>query len=345
MPVTIYEVAKHANVGIGTVSRVLNGSTQVKDKTRQRVMEAIAELDYRPHGFARALARRKTRMVAVMIPHFNGYFFIDLIKGIQTTLCGESYQMILSNVDHPEKADDYLQQLVENRNVDGLILCSLQISDAFVQTFKKLKLNVVLVDSFHKALDSIVVDNRHGAYQATKYLIDLGHRHIGMIAGVLASRPAQMRLEGYMEALSDHQIPFHEEDLTIGDVVTCNDGFSKESGYAAMKKILATKQPLPTAFFVSSDVQAAGVMMALKEAEINVPADVSIVGFDDVEIAEYLGLTTVRQPITEIGKAAAQRLLGRLSGDDADVAVQSESYRTELVIRESCRRISSAEPS
>lgn len=339
MAVTIYDVARHASVGIGTVSRVLNGSSQVKDSTREKVMKAMKALEYRPHGSARALASQRTRMVAVMLPHFNGYFFVDLLKGIQTLLCAHGYQMILSNVDHPEKVEAYLEKLLENRNVDGLILCSLGISDDFVDRFEKLKLNVVLVDSFHKALDSIVVDNRAGAYQATEFLIQQGHTHIGMITGLLASIPAQTRFEGYMQALNDHHIPFREEDLTISEVVTCADGFSKESGYHAMKNILTRKQPLPSAFFVSSDEQAAGVMLALKEADIQVPQHVSIVGFDDVEIAEYMGLTTVRQPITEIGKAATQMLLERIDGDANGRPVQFKSYKTELVIRESCRSI------
>ena len=340
MKVTIYDVANHANVGIGTVSRVLNGHSHVKDETRKKVLEAIKILGYSPQGSARALARQQTHLVAVMIPHFNGYFFMELLKGIQTTLCTQGYQIILSSVDHPEKVEQHLQQLVENRRVDGLILCSMGIPDAFVETFKKLKLKVVLVDSFHKSLDSIVVDNRDGAYQATKSLIEKGHTHIGIITGTLASFPAKKRLQGFLKALKDYRIPFDKKNITACKVITCADGFSKESGYLAMKRILSNGQPLPTAFFVTSDEQAAGVILALQEAGLRVPEDVSIIGFDDVEIAEYLGLTTMRQPINEIGKAAAQLLLERISAKSSKQSVQYISYKTKLIARNSCRCLS-----
>jgi DNA-binding LacI/PurR family transcriptional regulator len=273
-------------------------------------------------------------MIAIIVPYFTGYFFLELIKGIQEELSKYQYDIILYNIDNTDKTELFLKRTLEEKRVDGVILCSLKISDHYVQLFKKSKISIILVDSYHPHLDSIVIENEDGAYMATKYLIDLGHKKIGMIDAQLKSPPAKQRLEGYKKALIDHQIPFHEEYFVISEVISDADGFSRESGYEAMNRLLSKGKNRPTAMFISSDIQAVGAIKAIREKGLRIPEDISIVGFDDIELAEYLGLTTVRQPIFEMGKMSVERLIKKVS--ESDTQIVRKSFSTELVVRESC---------
>lgn len=334
MPVTIYDVAKKAGVGIGTVSRAINNSPKIAPQTKARVEKAIQELKYQPHALAQGLARKKTNMVAILVPVFTGYFYLELLRGIQQEISKYQYDILLYSVDQTEKTELFLKRTLQERRVDGVLLISLSISNKFVKKFLHAQFPIVLIDSDHHELDSLTVENKQGAYLATKHLIDLGHTRIGMIDAQLRSIPAKIRLEGYQKALNENRIHFNSKYLVISDSEVEKDGFNREAGYAAMKQLLALGNQRPTAVFISSDIQAAGAIKAVQEQGLNIPEDIAIIGFDDIELAQYMGLSTVRQPMYEMGKLAVHVLMRKISGETSPVF--KKRFETNLVIRDSC---------
>lgn len=330
MPVTIYDVAKRAGVGIGTVSRVLNDSPQISPKTREKVLKAIRELQYRPHALARGLARNKTGMIAVVMPFFIGYFYFELLRTIQRELSKKGYDLILYNVENPKQLDSIFEKSLKERRVDGLLILSIPISDAYAKELTRHRFPVVLVDTAHPCLDSIKVENTQGAYTAVSYLISLGHRRIGMITGKLSTPPARERVEGYKRALRENSIPFDPRYLVVPDIPEA-DGFNRSAGYEGFKQLVSLGKERPTAIFASSDIQAAGALLASQELHIRVPEEIAIVGFDDVELASYLGLTTMKQPLEDMGKLAVERLIERISKKAHEV-IQRE-FIPQLVVR------------
>ncbi|MDZ7262730.1 MAG: LacI family transcriptional regulator, partial [candidate division KSB1 bacterium] len=206
MSVTIYDVAKKAGVGIGTVSRALNNSPNILPETKAKVLRVVKELNYQPYAMAQRLARKKTNTIAAIIPIFTSYFFLEMLKGIQHEITRHNYDLILYSVDKLSKKDIFLKKTLQERRVDGVLLISLSIDENYVARFLNSRLPIVLVDNFHSELDSITIENTHGAYLATQHLIKLGHTKIAMINGQLHSFPAGLRLEGYKRALTESQI-------------------------------------------------------------------------------------------------------------------------------------------
>jgi len=340
MAVTIYDIAEKAGVGIATVSRVINNSPHISVQTKEKVQNVISELGYRPYTMARGLARKKTYTFAVIVPTFTSYFFMEVLRGVQREVTREHYDMILYSVDHKEKTDLFLSKVLQEKRVDGVLLISLQISELQANKFIRSQFPIVLVDSEHPSLDSITVKNREGAFTATEHLISLGHMRIGMIDAQLKSSPAQIRLHGYKDALKKNDIAFNEKFLMISDQVAGQHGFNRESGYSAMKNLLQLGSERPTAVITSSDIQAAGAVQAIQEEGLHIPDDISIIGFDDIEIAEYLELTTMRQPMFQLGQLGVSRLLERIT--NPSMKRFRRSFQTELIIRKSCGVLTSS---
>jgi len=339
MSVTIYDVAKKAGVGIGTVSRVINNSPQISPSTREKVLKVIKELKYQPSAMAQGLARKRTNIIACIVPFFTGYFYFELLNGVQQSLSNYGYDLILYSVDKLEKKEEILKRTIRERKVDGVLLISMPIPNKLVFKFRESKLPIVLVDSYHDALDSIIIENKEGAFIATEYLINLGHKRIGMINGCLSSVPAINRLEGFKAALDKYKIVYNDAlvinvDLNGDPEVLHNDGFNKKAGYKAMNDLLKLNENRPTAVFVSSDIQATGAIKAIQEHDLKIPNDITIVGFDDIELSEYLGLTTVHQPMCEMGTLAVNRLMDKIAGKDSNGF--KTVFATKLVIRETC---------
>ena len=333
MPVTIYDVAKKAGVGIGTVSRVINNSPRIMRETKAKVLRVIRELNYQPHTSAQSLARRKTKTIGCIIP-FTGHFFSELLQGIQQKLMEYEYALILWSADNTKNKEFFLRRALRERRVDGILYVSMEIIPKYVDKFLNSKLPIVLVDGFHPGLDSITVENTEGAYIATKHLIELGYKKIAMIDGQLKSIPARLRYEGFKKALREQGFPFEERYFVACDFVEEREGFNEEAGYTAMQKLLDLGTEKPRAVFVSSDIQAIGAMQAIKERGFIVPDDIAIIGFDDIELAHYVGLTTMRQPIMEMGELAVKRLIDKINGEHNSEF--KHKFNTELVVRESC---------
>lgn len=335
MGVTIYDLAREAKVGIGTVSRCLNNHPSVSPETRARVLEVVKRLSYQPHAYAQRLASKKTNTVSAIIPFFTNYFFVQVLKGVQDKAAELGFDLILYGVNHPSQAEYYLKRSLLRGHVDGVMFFSMKFPESIVSKFQQIRLPLVLVDAYHPLFDSIHVENREGALAATRYLISLGHRRIAMINGSLETQPARDRMAGFRSALEDAGIPFSSRTVVISGIGK-QDGFNRDAGRESMQTLLQAMQgdERPTAVFVSSDVQALGALEVLREKNIRVPEQMAIVGFDDIELAQYMQLTTMRQPMHAMGEIAVEKLLQRLR--DPDAAPTATSFTPELIVRDSC---------
>jgi LacI family transcriptional regulator len=335
MSVTIYDLAREAGVGIGTVSRCLNNHPSVSAETRAKVLSIAKRLSYLPHPHAQRLASRKTNTFSAIIPYFTNYFFVQVLQGIQDKASELGFDIVLYGVNHPVQAEYYLRRSLQRGRVDGVLYFSMPLPESYSAKFKQMQLPLVLVDTSHPEFDSIRVKNPEGAMEATRHLLSLGHREIAMINGGLQTHPGRERLEGYRKALEDHGIRYTEERLFIS-AVTKQDGFSREGGREAMNRLLAARECGTgiTAVFVASDIQALGALEVAREHGVRIPDDIALVGFDDIELAQHGGLTTMRQPMHEMGLLAMSKLMSRIKDPTAPPTLTT--FLPDLIIRDSC---------
>ena len=330
--VTIYDIAKEANVGVGTVSRVLNNHPSVSPETRNHVLTIAKRMEYRPNASAQRLARRKSRTITAIMPYITNYFFVELLGGIQDFLFERDYDLLLYGVNHPKQIENYLQRSLRAGHSDGMLIASIDLPTDYTQLYLKNNFPIILVDRFNENFDSFFVQNAEGAHAATRYLISLGHRRLAMITGNRETTPTRERSEGYLAAIGEYE-HVQSAGIFFPVVESKNDGFSKDAGHEIMKGIIAMPaDSRPTAVFVASDIQAFGAMHAMKEAGLRCPDDISIVSFDDIELAHYYGLSTMRQPIRTLGVLATERLFERM--DDPALAPLHRRFTPELVIRQ-----------
>jgi LacI family transcriptional regulator len=327
--VTISDVAARAGVGAGTVSRVLNGSPRVKTSTRERVLAAIQELDYRPSPLAQGLSRGRCQTLGVVVPFFTHASAVERLRGVVDALDGSRYDLVLFNVESPVHRDEHFASLTRRDRADGLLVLSLPPRPADIERLTAAGMPIVLVDVRGAGVSSVITDDNEGGRIATRHLIALGHERIAFI-GESPDNPfgfvsGTARQQGYADVLRAAGI---REIIAHGP----HDRLEAQRLAAA----LLERDPRPTAVFASSDVQATGVLAAARAAGLRVPEDLSVVGFDDIEISAYAGLTTVRQPLFESGRLGARLLLEALAGngDAAGGGVQVHQLPLELVVRE-----------
>ncbi len=310
---TIRDVAKRAGVGVGTVSRVLNNSPAVSDATRQKVQSAIEALNFSPNPAARRLSQGKTMAIGVIVPFFTNPSVVRRLQGVVSVLSVSKYDLILFDIEKVNQRDMSLRTIPQRKLADGLLLISLTPSDIDVEQFALANIPVVLVDAYHPALSRVLVNNVQGGYQATKHLIDLGHRKIAYISDYLDdpfNSPVRDRFTGYKQALAEAGIAYREEYHLQG-----------EHGRSPARHLTHTLLDLPdppTAVFAYSDTQAIGAIEAARESGLSVPGDLSIIGFDNIEAAEYLRITTIRQALFESGVKGAGLLLNLMETPAAE---------------------------
>jgi LacI family transcriptional regulator len=333
LPPTIYDIARAAKVGIGTVSRVFNNHPSVAKETRARVLRVANRLNYRPHPYARGLARNRTSSILAVIPFFTTFFFLEILQGVQAKLGELDWDMILYGVNHPDQVEGSLRHNVLRSRVDGVLFFSMTMPQNFADQYLQQKTPVVLVDAYHENFDSLSVDNLQGAYIAAKHLIALGHTHIGMLNANLESVPARERLKGFHKAMAEAGFSV-DPALVKNNSSSRLDGFTRESGYEVMTQFMALGNKRPTAIVVSSDVQAVGALAAMTDGGLRCPEDIALVGFDDIELASHLGLTTMRQPMYEMGVLAAEILSERLR--DPSQEIGHTMFVPKLVVRKTC---------
>ncbi len=325
MPVTIYDIAREASVSIATVSRVFNNSERVSAPTRARVEDVAQELGYRPHAMAQSLARRSTNLISAVIPVLTNYFYLEVLRGIQEALLETEFDLLIYCAPTPDDVDGQLARALQRGRSEGLLLLSTPITPDRRRLLQRSRQSVVLVDESDAEFDSILVDNVEGAYCATRHLIDAGHRRIAHVTVSPEPFVAQQRRAGYERALAEAGL---EPIISASDLRPL--GFCEESGYQAATDLLRMPE-LPDAVFVTTDVQALGVLSALHDAGLSVPEDIAVVGFDDIKPSAYARLSTLRQPMYEMGRLSVERLLSRL--ETPDRAAETTRFTPELIMR------------
>jgi len=327
---TMRDVAEHAGVSVTTVSHYINKTRRVSDELQMRISAAMEALNYQPNALARSLRRKITHSLGIIIPDSANPFFAEVARGIEDASFEQDYNVFLCNTDgNPKKELIYANVLVE-KQVDGILfVASAGTAHDLMRTLAQRKIPLVLVDRDLPDVeaDSVLVNNRLGGYQATRHLIDLGHRRIGCIAGPSALTPSAERVTGYRQALAECSIPIDESLIVKGS-------FHYQSGFEAAQKLLSLPEP-PTAIFACNDLMAVGAISAAIKSGRSVPGQLSVVGFDDIQLASYVNppLTTVAQPTYDVGMLAAKLLMERLQ--DRDLPPRRQYLETQLVIRES----------
>ena len=300
--VTIVDVARETGVSYATVSRVLNDDPYVKTETRQRVSAALDRMGYIANRQARSLRTGRSQMIGLLARDLGTGYIGQIIAGIDAEIAESDYEVLLFTTHHKSRAPEYVATFVGGM-ADGLLLILPYDIEAYSELLNQRRYPHVLIDHEGASVGpAISADNRQGAYDGTAYLLQLGHRRIGFITGDLSLGSARSRLAGYRQALADHGVPEDPALVAEGD-------YQQPAGYAGAQALLQLSRP-PTSIFASNDVMAFGVMEAVREAGLRIPADVSVLGFDDIPQATGVSpmLTTVRQPLEEMGRQAREIL-------------------------------------
>ncbi|MCH7372510.1 MULTISPECIES: substrate-binding domain-containing protein [Aeromonas] len=327
----IKEVAARAGVSTTTVSHVINETRVVAQETRERVFAAMQALNYAPSLVARSLKVKETNSIGMLVTTSSNPFFAEVVRGVERYCFEQGYNLMLGNTEgQAETALSYLKMMLRKR-VDGLlIMCSEGQQEVFNQLDWLKSLPVVVMDWGMESREvDLIADNSHqGGYLATRHLIELGHRDIGCITGPQSRAPADQRLAGFEQAMREAGLAINPSWILEGD-------FDCASGHDAMLHLLALPTR-PSALFVCNDMMAMGVISAAHRAGLAIPRDLSLVGYDNVALAQYMSppLTTVNQPKEELGRLAVTRLLARINGETIDNHMITVD--PDLVIRDSC---------
>ena len=329
---TIKEVAERARVSKATVSRVINGSAPVNSQTKRRVLDTIKELDFQPDSLAKALATKRSRGIGVTINDLASPFYGAVLKGVESILETEGMHLLVSSGHAEGFAERQAVDFLKQRRSDALIIQADATPEAELTQWASQDIPVVIFGQYLSdvAERCIYLDSEAGGYMATQHLIDCGHTRIAHITGPLSIHDSRARLQGYCRALEVAGIAFDKDLVSEGD-------FREEGGQWATQQLL--KRDLEfTALFVANDQMAVGSLETLSEADLSVPGDISVIGFDDIVFAKYLTpkLTTVRQPLFEMGQAAARLALDLLENKKTEV---KGKFEPELIIRQSVKTL------
>jgi LacI family transcriptional regulator len=306
---TIYDVAKLSGVSISTVSRVLNTPQQVRIKTRKNVLEAIEHLNFIPKADASARARKDFERIGVLTPFFTAPSFVQRLGGIAAVLDRTKYELIIYTVESLAQLEGYLAMLPMSRRLDGLIIMSLVIDDATAQRLHKNNLETVFIENNYPEFSSIEIDNEEGGRLAARYLLQKGYSRCAFLGDtgeqVYTIHPSAQRYYGYRDAL-------HDAGIDLPDRYTCLQPYSRERVVEQACTLLDLNEP-PDAIFAASDLQAIGVLKAARKRGMQVPGDLAVIGFDDLDIADFMELTTIDQELDESGRLGAELLMSRIS--------------------------------
>ncbi|UTZ38429.1 substrate-binding domain-containing protein [Vibrio campbellii] len=333
---TMKDIAKLAGVSTSTVSHVINKTRFVSEEISERVNNAAKELNYyAPSALARSLKVNRTKTIGMLVTTSTNPFFGEVVKGVERSCYQKGYSLILCNTEGDnERMRESINTLLQKR-VDGLILMCSSLEGERIDVFERYPDIPVVVMDWGPMLftsDKIQDNSLRGGYLAAKYLIDCGHKEVGCITGPLIKHQAQMRYEGYKRAMLEAELEFNANWIVESD-------FECEGGYQAFKKMVE-RGPLPSSIFVSNDMMAMGVINAANELGIQIPEQLSIIGYDDIHIAKFMSpsLTTIHQPKYRLGQAAVETLLRKL--DEKSDEAQVVQLEPTLVERNSVKCLS-----
>lgn len=325
---TIKDVAKAAGVSVSTASYAMNGSSKISEATRAKVLEAARQLNYQKNGLATDLKRSSTKTIALILNDLSGPYYSELIRGVQETALENGYDLIACS-SFGGKESTAIKFLREKR-VDGVIVSAHNLHDEPIVESARQSFPVVVLDRQLQGehIYNVLVDNEQGGYKATEHLIQCGCKQISYISGASNSYDHKLRFQGFMRALADYGLEYSPKMNISGK-------FTIDGGYMATKLLIAQRN-LPEGIFYANDEMAVGGLKAFEEAGIRVPEDISIIGFDDIFLAEHVNppLTTIRQPKYEAGALAAHLIMKLLDEQQLD---HDYMLPTELIVRRSCR--------
>jgi len=330
---TIRDVAQSAGVSPTTVSHMINQTRHVSVEVTARVRASMLELGYRPNALARSLRRGETGTIGMILPDSSNPYFAEVGHAIESEAFSHGYSLILCNSEGDQDKESFYTRVLMEKQADGIMFISSGVEDSSIRMLLGLHIPLVVIDRMcgNLAIDVVLSDNYRGGYDAAEYLAGLGHRRIGMITGPTRVTPSAEREAGFRQALSDRGMEMDDSLIVAG-------AFSAQTGYHAALMLLNRIQP-PTAIFASNDMMALGSLRAAYEHGLRVPEDLSLIGFDDIELASYVvpPLTTMSQPKDKIGRAAVDLLVRRI--ENPERAPERIVFPSSLVLRSSCRRL------
>jgi DNA-binding LacI/PurR family transcriptional regulator len=328
---TLKEVAKLAGVHSSVVSRVINNdsSLNIKQETRERILDAVEKLNYRPNMAARNLKKNETKMLGMIIPDFSNPIYASIIHGAEDQAADEGYNLLVYSMKQTGLQNGYLSPLMEGR-IDGLLIASSELDDTVIDDLKNIGKPFILVNRFVPGANNyVVLDDLRGGKLATKHLAELGHQLIAHISGPLYTGTGLSRFQGYREGLTEANIEFvpsyvHESQYTV------------EGGYKSMQKLLDLPTP-PTAVFASNIMICLGAMKAIHDKGLSIPKDISIIGFHDVFFASTLqtSLTTVKMPLYDMGKESVKKLIATIMDKEGESKKGLTIEGVSLIVRDS----------
>ncbi len=306
---TIYDVAKLSGVSISTVSRVLNSPYHVNEETRVKVLKAIQQLGFTPKAEARARAMKSTHRIGVITPFFTVPSFVERLRGIAAALTEKSNELVIYTVDSANRLESYLANLPITRNIDGLVIMSLQLGENEASRLAERQIETVLIEYPLPEFNTVEIDDVEGGRLAAEYLLRKGHSRLAFLGDSNlpenAMHPVSRRLVGFRQALAGANIPLSDQYVRLAP-------YTQEQTRQAARELLGLPEP-PTAIFAATDFQAFGVLKVARSIGIRVPQDLAVIGFDDIEMAEFMDLTTIRQHLDESGRIAIDLLLSRIN--------------------------------
>jgi LacI family transcriptional regulator len=329
--VTIRDVAEHAGVSIATVSHVINKTRTVSEELQQRVQQVMDELGYRPNAIARGLRTSKTQTIGLIVPNNANPFYAEIAHGVEVVCFSAGYSVVLCNSDRDIEKEITYSELLLNKRADGIIFAGAWVGDQLdhIRGIVEGGIPVVAVDRFLPGImaDSVVANNIDGGRLATRHLVSLGHSKIACIRGFPENTPNAERVKGYLEILSESGIEIVDDYVRKAD-------FQVEGGYQAAKELLDSSDR-PTSIFACNDLMAIGAMRGALDLNLQVPEDISIVGFDNLPLTRFLEipLTTIDHKMLELGSVSANLLLDRMNNPDSDPV--REVIDVDLIVRSS----------
>ncbi|KIL25913.1 hypothetical protein B4134_2659 [Bacillus safensis] len=324
--VTIYDVAREANVSMATVSRVVNGNPNVKPTTRKKVLEAIDRLGYRPNAVARGLASKKTTTVGVIIPDISSIFYSELARGIEDIATMYKYNIILSNSDQNTDKELHLLNTMLGKQVDGIVFMGGNITDVHVEEFKRSPVPIVLAASVEEQAQtpSVNINYEQAIYDSVQLLVEKGHKRIAFVSGPMSEPINSVRkLAGYKRALEEAGIAFDDTLVAEGD-------YSYDSGIESLAHLLEQSDK-PTAVIAATDEMALGVIHGAQDRGVSIPEDLEVIGFDNTRLSLMVRpqLTTVVQPTYDIGAVAMRLLTKLMNKEQVDDQIVELPHRIE----------------
>ena len=327
--ITINELARRSGVSPSTVSRALNDDPVISEETKRKVIQVAKELNYTPvRNRKKSSTRKRSKIIALMITDISNPFFPEIVHGVEDLAFDFGYSVSLWNTREDIEREKQYVETIKESEVDGIILGSSRIKEEQIKAIAESDIPCVIMNRIVEGLPSVFADYENGAYQATKYLVNLGHERIALINGPVSAQPSWWREKGFLRALKESEKEAEENLLSFNSPTV-------EGGYVATLKLLSISN-LPTAIFAYNDLVALGAMKAIREKNLLIAKDISLVGYDDIFLSAYLDppLTTVSQPKYMMGKLAADLLFRLINGEK--IKNNQISFKPELIIRSSC---------